>query len=236
MSDLFPVEVDVILSVLSARFTPKSLETCELVLQEASFEHNEAATVVAFIARRCHNLQQHLTRGFAEGDIQYLAWAARTLFELKVFSEFVMQSDENRKRFIKDAFVDASSAMQVAYQTVATLLDEQTKIEGQKLLEQIKPDLTAKLENAGVTPSDKYLHVAALAKNLGIEAEYRIVNMLLSKFTHTTGLSVILPFETEKKVATARESFLLLGAMNALHTINRLSDYAHTHGLPPLDN
>ena len=37
MSDLFPVEVDVILSVLSARFTPKSLETCELVLQEAQF-------------------------------------------------------------------------------------------------------------------------------------------------------------------------------------------------------
>lgn len=86
------------------------------------------------------------------------------------------------------------------------------------------------------TSSDKYLHVDALAKNLGIEAEYRIVNMLLSKFTHTTGLSVILPFATETTVATARESFLLLGAMNALHTINRLSDYAHIQGLPPLDN
>lgn len=52
----------------------------------------------------------------------------------KLTSEFVMQSDENRKRFIKDAFVDASSAMQVASQTVATLLDEQTKAEGQNFL------------------------------------------------------------------------------------------------------
>jgi hypothetical protein len=110
------------------------LETWQLTLQESSFEHNEAATVITFIARRCHNLQQHLTWGFAEGDIQYLAWPARTLFELKVFSEFVMQSDENRKRFIKDGFVDASSAMQVASQTVATLLDEQTKAEGQNFL------------------------------------------------------------------------------------------------------
>jgi len=46
----------------------------------------------------------------------------------------------------------------------------------------------------------------------------------------------IVPFEAQTKVATACESFLLLGAMNALHTINRLSDYAHIHGLPPLDN
>jgi hypothetical protein len=86
------------------------------------------------------------------------------------------------------------------------------------------------------TSSDKYLHVAAVARNLGIKAEYRIVNMLLSKFIHTTGPSVILPFEPQTKVATARQSFLLLGAMNALQTINRLSDYEHIHGLPPIDN
>jgi hypothetical protein len=230
--ELFPVEVDVVLASLGDRFIPRILTTCEQVLRETEIETNETAAVIMFLARRCYRLQEHLTRAFGESDIQYTAWA---LLELKVFTEYVLQSEGNLQRFIKDAFVDASTAHKVASNSVDAITDLQLKAEGQEILDKVTPELTVKLDEAGVKPSDKYLRAVDIAKQLGIDGEFAIVNTILSKFTHASAISVILPFATEEKIGTACESFLLLGAMNAMHLINRLSGYAKAKGLPSLD-
>src|ERR1039457_717162 len=164
---------DIHLAVLDTRFTPKILDTCNRIRQ-MNTDKPWRNDVIVGLVRRCYDLQKHLRRGYAESDEHYLAWAARTLLELKVWTEYVTKSEDNLKRFFQDMYVDGSTGFQVATKSLVKLDDHPLKTESQRILDDAKPDLVAKLAAADVGESEKYLRPGDVAKQLGLEAEFAV--------------------------------------------------------------
>jgi hypothetical protein len=61
-----------------------------------------------------------------------MAWAARTLLELKIWSVYVTESDANLKRFYQDMYVDANSAFKAGEKAVSALEEHPLKAASQK--------------------------------------------------------------------------------------------------------
>ena len=222
---------DMHLAVLDTRFTPKILDTCNRIRQ-MNTDKPWRNDVIVGLVRRCYDLQKHLRRGYAESDEHYLAWAARTLLELKVWTEYVTKSEENLKRFSQDMYVDANTAFRVGAKATAALDEHPLKAASKKILDDTKPDLMAKLAAAEVSESERYLRPSDVAKQLGLEIEFDIANMTFSKWAHATAQSVLLPVYAEGKPDSKIGLFLMMGAGNALLVIEKLSDYLKELGFP----
>jgi hypothetical protein len=229
-----PPDPDVLLAVLDAWFTPKILDTCKKIRQTNTDKPWQNDVVVG-LARQCYALQKHLRRGYQESDAHYMAWAARTLLELKVWAEFVTKSEDNLKRFYQGMYVDASTAFQVGAKATAALDDHPLKAAGQKILDNAKPDLIAKLEAAEVSESERYLRPSDVAKQLALEIEFNIANMTFSKWAHATAQSVLLPLYAEGKPDSKDTLFLMMGTGNAVLVIEKLTDYLKKRGLPAFE-
>ena len=160
----------------------------------------------------------------------------RTLLELKVWTEYVTQSEENLKRFYQDMYVDASTAFQVGVKATAALGDHPLKAASNKILDNAKPDLIAKLSAADdVSESERYLRPSAVARQLGLEIEFNIANMTFSKWAHATAQSVLLPLYAEGKPDSKDTLFLMMGTGNAVLVIEKLTDYLKKRGLPTFE-
>jgi hypothetical protein len=225
---------NILLAILEARFTPKILDTCDEIRQTNTDKPWQNDIIVG-LARRCYNLQKHLRRGYAESDEHYMAWAARTLLELKVWTEYVTVSEDNLRRFFQDMYVDARTAFQVGAKATAGLDDHPLKAASQKILDNAKPDLGAKLEGAEVSESERYLRLSDVAKELALEIEFSIANMTFSKWAHATAQSVLLPVYAEGKPDSKDRLFLMMGAGNAVLVIEKLSDYLKKRDLPTFE-
>jgi hypothetical protein len=197
----------------------------ENVLMLAASEEHTPATIAAMMAQRAFSLKTHLTRAFIEGDVQYLSWAGRSLLELKFFAAFATSSDEKMARFKKDAFVDASTALNVSSKHVKNITDVSQKEESEKMLLWVENRIGPVLDTEGVTHKDGFLAPSQIAKEFDGAQEFGIVNMLFSKFAHTTAMSTVLPFETETHMSHVRALLLQVGAMNAIAVIDILMEY-----------
>ena len=227
-------EPEVLLETLANRFTPRILDACKLIHQTRT-DKPWQTDVIAGLASRCYELQRHLRRGYAEFDAHYMAWAARTLLELKVWTEYVTKSEDNLKRFFQDMYVDGSTGFQVATKSLVKLDDHPLKTESQRILDDAKPDLVAKLAAADVGESEKYLRPGDVAKQLGLEAEFDVANMTFSKWAHASAFSVLLPLYAEGKPDSKNEMFLMMGTCNAVLVIEALAAYVRKTDLPALD-
>jgi hypothetical protein len=136
-------------------------------------------------------------------------------------------------RFLRDAFVDASTAFDVAGRNVKAISDHATKEESQQVLAWIDSHLRPILDEQQVSANEGYLTPSAIAKSIGAHPEFGIINMLFSKFAHTTALSALLPFESTEKLALIRALLLQVGAMNAIFVADRLADYIRNGGGEP---
>lgn len=186
---------------------------------------DDTQKIVGMLGLRAFSLAFHLRRGFVEADVQYLSWAGRSLLELKFFTEYCLASDENMSRFVRDAYVDASTAFEVAGKNVKAISDHAMKEESHQILDWIDSHLRPVLDEQQVSKDDGYLTPSAIAKSLGAYPEFGIVNMLFSKFAHMTALSALLPFESGERLALIRALLLQVGAMNAIFVADRPADH-----------
>ena len=226
-----PPHPDVVLAILDARFTSNILDTCTKIRQINTGKVWQNDVIVG-LARRCYDLQAHLRRGYAESDAHYMAWAARTLLELKIWTEYVTQSEENFKRFHQDMYVDANTAFQVGAKATASLDEHPLKTESQKILDNARLGLKARLEAAEVSESERYLRLGDIAEQLALETEFNITNMTFSKWAHATAQSVLLPVYAEGKSDSKGGLFLMMGAGNAVLIIEKLTEHLKKRGLP----
>jgi len=83
-------------------------------------------------------------------------------------------------------YLDGRSAFQVASRAVAGT-GHTVKSASQKSFEDAKPGLTAKLAGGGLTQSEQYLRASDVAKQVGMDIEFSIANMTLSKWAARNG-------------------------------------------------
>ena len=125
-------------------------------------------------------------------DYRRLAWATRSLVELKIWTKYVLASRENALALSREYDVDASNLW-------ALLKPALTTAAGQQLFSQIFPipvsEMTTKvqqhLDSVGLTGDEDYMRMAQVARDVGLAAEYKVTNATLSKFVHATGLSIL---------------------------------------------
>lgn len=125
-------------------------------------------------------------------DYRRLAWATRSLVELKIWTKYVLASEENALALSREYDVDASNLWNILKPALSTDA-------GQQLFERIFPipvsEMTTKvqqhLESVGLTGDEDYMRMGQVAKEVGSGAEYKAANATLSKFVHATGLSIL---------------------------------------------
>jgi len=224
-------EPKVILAGLNSRFTNKFLRDCEGIRRRATDGKQWRIDAIVALAIRCYHTQAHLKRGYIESDAHYMAWAARTLLELKVWAIYITGSDVNLKRFYQDMYVDINSAFKTGEIAVNALEEHPLKAASQKLLDDCRERLEEGLAGAQLCGSEPYLKVRAIAKQLSLDIEFDIANMTFSKWTHATAQSILLPLYSRGKPDSKYHLFLGMGATNAHLTMDRLSAYIKQNGL-----
>lgn len=213
-----------ILEALRDRFTPAVLAEFDDLLSQPGANEWEHPVVVGLV-RRCFSLQKHLRRAHDENDPHYLAWAARTLIEIKVFAEYVTASEDHMRRFYQDLFVDGDTALNVATKSLDSLPQDHPGVSpGRKIVEDSHPALKQHSNAINASGLAGYLSPPLLAKSQGIEAEFKMSHTALSKFTHATAastLAALAPSEFAKQFGP----FLQLGADNAVNALASLQQY-----------
>ena len=222
---------DELLATLSERFTPDALAEFDSLLASPGVTEWEHPVIVG-LARRCFNLQKHLRRAHEESDPHYLASAARTLVEVNVFTEYVTSSEEQMRRFYQDLFVDGNTALNAATKSLDLLPhDHQGVAEGRKIVDNSRPALKEHSDANEASGLKGFLSLASLAQSQGSDAEFRMANTALSRFTHATAASILAglaPAELAKQFG----SFLQLGADNAVDALVKLQQYVQYRQQP----
>ena len=144
------------------------------------------------------------------GDVSLLAWRARNIFELSIWTHFLAHSRDNARRLYEDAGRDA-------HELFATFEKwGQNYVDTPDWLEQIatgKTDLAERAAAEGIADIDgRYMRVDKAAEECGLGDLYKITSKLLSKFVHPTALQ-ILGISDDAQVAKQRECFFGLGCL-----------------------
>jgi Family of unknown function (DUF5677) len=137
-----------------------------------------------------------------------LAWRARNLLELSVWSAYFSKSRENARRLYEDAGRDAKDVLdkferwgQAAGQPVDWL----------SAIADSKNDLSRRAAGEGIESLDgRYMRVADAAGKCGLKDMFETMNKMLSKFAHPTAMQ-ILGMADDDKQSRQRETFYALG-------------------------
>jgi hypothetical protein len=122
------------------------------------------------------------------GDLRRLAWATRSLMEIKLWSKYVIISEDNARRLDREYDVDLKNIWRVFEPIFSSE-------PGRAILSQIIPEFDKAVEGRmaelGWTENEQYTRMKKLATEVGLVKEYETVNTLLSKLVHATGLSIL---------------------------------------------
>jgi hypothetical protein len=141
-------------------------------------------------------------------DPSLLAWRARNLLELSVWSAYFARSRENAWRLYEDAGRDAKDVLDAFErwgQTAGQPIDWLSAIaEG-------KNDLSLRATSEGIESLDaRYMRVEDVASQCGLKDMFKVTNKILSKFAHPTAMQ-ILGVADEEKQSLQRDTFYALG-------------------------
>ena len=163
-------------------------------------------------------------------DYRRLAWATRSLVELKLWTKYVLASKDNALALNREYDVDCSNLW-------ALLKPALNTDAGQQLFAQIFPipvsEMTTKvqqhLDSIGLTGDEDYMRMAQVAKEVGLAGEYRYTNAILSKFVHATGLSILV-------VPEQAQVMMSMNCIGACINVKQILDDIQAHlpkvGLP----
>jgi hypothetical protein len=225
-------EIPHLLDALDTRFNRTILLRCKELIGYDSPEHPFwHLNVFIGIAHEALKMQFHLKRAYKERELNYLAWAARNLLELRVWSMYVAKSEQNAWRFHQDQFIDGLTSirsMDKAADKVGRTVDaEFLRSTAAALRVRLKP----LADNAGVTEANGYLSPKLVAREMGIEGEFDVHNTITSKLLHATGFSVLVAGD-ELSTTNTMDSCFAYAASNALSILDTLNARTKTLSLP----
>jgi hypothetical protein len=145
-----------------------------------------------------------------ERDASLLAWRARNLLELSVWSIYFTKSRENARRLYEDAGRDVLEILG-AFERWGRATAQSA--DWLRPLTSEKQDLSQRAEAEGIeTLEGSYKRVADAAKDCGFVEHYSLSFKMLSKFAHPTAMQ-ILGGSDEAKHALQRDCFFSQGCL-----------------------
>jgi hypothetical protein len=152
-------------------------------------------------------------------DPSLLAWRARNLLELSVWSTYFARSRENAWRLYEDAGRDAKNVLDI--------FEHWGKGTGQPVdwlspIADGKNDLSRRAAREGIESLDgRYMRVEDAAGECGLKDKFKVMNKMLSKFAHPTAMQ-ILGMADDEKQSLQRDMFYALGCCFFLGAFNAL--------------
>ena len=155
-------------------------------------------------------------------DMPLLAWRARNLLELSIWSTYCAKSRENARRVFEDAGRDVRGVFD-AFIKWGTATAQAT--DWADPLSTGKKDLAERaLANEGIESLDgKFKEVRDAAIECGLGEHFSLSYKVLSKFAHPTAMRILAP-PNDKTEAVQREVFYSQGCLfftGAFHTLER---------------
>jgi hypothetical protein len=152
-------------------------------------------------------------------DPALLAWRARNLLELSVWSTYFARSRENARRLYEEAGRDAKNVLDVFErwgQGAGQSADWLSPIADGK------DDLSRRAASEGIESLDgRYMRVEDAAGECGLKDMFKVMNKILSKFAHPTAMQILGIADVERQ-SLQRDMFyaqgccFFLGAFSAL--------------------
>jgi hypothetical protein len=155
----------------------------------ATDEINQAgvqARVLATLRQTIEEETQGLTQAITSGTVPAVAWRARNLLELSIWTEYCLLSEANAHRFDSDSTRDALDSLDLPDGMFSKEPAFSYRTERERLLSMCK--------DAEISGMDEiFTRVSNAAKATGWSDAFKYANKLLSKFAHPTALRVIAP-------------------------------------------
>lgn len=140
-----------------------------------------------------------------ENDISLMAWRARNILELSIWSYYITRSEENAKKFEGDAARDALDIVGAYNKWGVKTAQDKDWIEKMK---NTGEDIKQKAQSRNVHNLEKsYQRINKAAEELGIEDHYNIANKQLSKHAHPTAMHIQAPLNDKNAMQPLKELF-----------------------------
>ena len=157
------------------------------------------------------------------------SWACRNLLELSIFTKYISLSEKNAKRFVDDRLIDGIELFE-SFEAWYAYIDPQRQ---PPELDRILARLRAQKARAGLTVT-RFLSANELAKIVGMEAEFKHMNKVCSKFIHPTAWSVLNALD-ERELRGMRSVLLISGVTYGLQICTTLRNHIDRLGVEPPD-
>jgi hypothetical protein len=158
-----------------------------------------------------------------------VAWLARNLLELLIWTEFCIKSPENANRFYIDAVRDFDDVIRRVSTT-----DLKAHPEAEGLLKEFRD---ARTELAGHLPpgelDKRYKEVRTAAQDLGKLPLFEKDFKALSKFAHPTALAIMIEPIPDERGSLIRNSIIKHGLEMASEAAAMMRAFINSRGTPP---
>jgi hypothetical protein len=159
--------------------------------------------------------------------MQFIAWAARNLFELEIWTRFVLRKREYAERFAKDWIMDGIGILECMQQTLV-VPGKRCQPDAQKDLEKLYT-----MRDAQLPGERRFLDSRQFIAELGMKERYDQLNPVFSKLVHPTSWSVHWKQELLDK-KNMRGFIIAKGALSSMNVITAISEHMTAHGLEPV--
>ncbi len=145
-----------------------------------------------------------------EADSSLLAWRARNLLEISVWSMYCTKSRENARRLYEDAGRDTAGVFSAFTKWGAATAQASDFLEP---FASAKQDLSNRAAAEGIDSLDgPYKQVSEAAKECGFGDHFSLSYKMLSKFAHPTAMRILAPPNIEKN-SLQRDCFFSQGCL-----------------------
>jgi len=154
-----------------------------------------------------------------KGEPSLLAWRARNLLELSIWSQYCSKTEEHAHRVYEDAGRDEIGIYEEFSKWGTATSKDQDFLD---IFSEASKNLEQRAMKEGISSLDgKFKEVADAAKELGLWHHYKVSNRMLSKFAHPTALS-ILAVADQKTEQEQRELFFAFGCLFFVGAFNMI--------------
>ena len=159
--------------------------------------------------------------------MQFCAWAARNLFELEIWTRYVLRKREGAERFAKDWIMDGIGILD-AFQGWSESRGRPRDPGVQKELAKL-----CLMRDAQLPGCSRFLDARQFVAELGMEEEYKHLNPIFSKLVHPTSWSV--HWKQELLDRTHMRSFMItIGLTSSARIVNAIRRHIAKHGMEPV--
>jgi hypothetical protein len=149
-----------------------------------------------------------------KSDPALIAWRARNLLELSVWSIYCSRTKENARRFFADGGRDLLNLF-AAFEKWTEIVNKAAipPIEMDEVARE-KEELAARAALQGIDSLEgAYMQVGEAAKAIGMGANFAVANKMLSKFAHPTAMQVLAPAGEGERLALQKQLFFSHGCL-----------------------